>query len=575
MRLRYTLSFDIGGTFTDFVLCDEKEGTITVSKCPTTPADPSVGALAGLNELIRQEGLSLAETRMMVHSTTLVTNAIIERKGAKTGLLTTQGFRDVLELGREQFYDIYDLFAPFPAPLIPRYLRRGITERVTRDGTILIPLQPDEVLSTIAELQEAGVQSLAVALLHSYQNAGHEQRVAQLIREHFPTLFCSLSSEVAPLVGEYERTSTTVCDAYVKPLVHHYLQSLQRQLEGIGYGKSFYMMLSSGGTATVETAQNYPIRLLESGPAAGALAAKFYGNLIQREQLLSFDMGGTTAKTCLISGGEPYVARGMEVARVHRFKKGSGFPVMVPVIEMIEIGAGGGSIDWIDELGLLKVGPQSAGADPGPACYDKGGEEPTVTDANLLLGYLNPHYFLGGKMPLRREKALQAMQKLSAPLHISPTEVAQGIYDVVNENMAAAARIHIIERGHDPRRCTMIAFGGAGPAHACQVARILGVREVVIPMAAGNTSALGCLAAPLAFEQMASLPSQLEEADWEKVNRLFARLEEEGRKALREAGIDEETITCLYSADMRLTGQIHEIHIPLPPPPLSSASVPA
>lgn len=574
MATRYTLSFDIGGTFTDFVLCDETAGTITVYKCPTTPADPSEGALTGLQELIAQQGLALDEMRVMVHSTTLVTNALIERKGVKTGLLTTKGFRDILELGREQFYDIYDLFAPFPEPLIPRYLRCGIRERITRDGTVLQSPDQTEILTTIQQLCQEGVQSIAISLLHSYQNARHEEMVAQLLQEHFPAIFWSLSSSVAPLVGEYERTSTTVCDAYVKPLVHHYLQALQHKLESIGYRKNFYMMLSSGGTATVETAKLYPIRLLESGPAAGALAAKFYGNLIHREHLLSFDMGGTTAKACLVSGGEPFMARGMEVARVHRFKKGSGFPVMVPVIEMIEIGAGGGSIAWIDELGLLKVGPHSAGADPGPACYEKGGKEPTVTDANLLLGYLNPHYFLGGKVALNQERARQALQSLASALGLTDIEVAHGIYNVVNENMAAAARIHIIERGYDPRNCTMIAFGGAGPAHACRVAQILGIREVVIPMAAGNTSALGCLAAPLAFEQMASLPSQLRETDWEKVNHLFAHMENQGKAALREAEIDMSAIEFIRSADMRLTGQIHEIHIPLPSGPLSKDTVP-
>jgi N-methylhydantoinase A/oxoprolinase/acetone carboxylase beta subunit len=575
MAPAYAVGFDIGGTFTDFVRLDLETGAVSVYKSLTDAQDPARGVLQGLTAFMRHANWSLGQVDAAIHSTTLITNAILERKGATTALLTTKGFRDILAMGREQIYDIYDLFAQFPDPLVPRYLRHGISERITRDGTVLKPPDPAEVLDIVRHLCAQGTQSLAVVLLHSYRNPAHERLVRQLIGEAFPALTLSLSAETAPVVGEYERTTTTVVDAYVKPLAAAYLQRLATDLHALGYKRRLYLMLSGGGAATSETARQQPVRLLESGPAAGALAAAFYGRLADLEDLLSFDMGGTTAKACLLQHGRAAVVHQLEVARVHRFKKGSGLPVVIPVMDMIEIGAGGGSLAWIDELGLLKVGPQSAGASPGPACYGLGGQEPTVTDANLLLGYLNPDYFLGGRMALNVDAARQAIARVASVLGLAETQAAWGVYSVVNENMAAAARIHIIEKGKDPRRYAMVAFGGAGPAHASRVAHILGMRRVIIPLAAGVTSALGCLAAPLAFEFVRAFPGRLDDIDWRDVAALFAELEHSGHAVLQDAGVDPTAITMARAADMRLVGQIHEITVPLPTEPLTVRDLPA
>jgi N-methylhydantoinase A/oxoprolinase/acetone carboxylase beta subunit len=575
MAPAYAVGFDIGGTFTDFVRLDLETGAVSVYKSLTDAQDPARGVLQGLSTFMRQSNWSLGEVAAAIHSTTLITNAILEGKGATTALLTTKGFRDILAMGREQIYDIYDLFAQFPAPLVPRHLRHGITERMARDGTVLKAPDPAEVLAIVRHLWAQGVRSLAVVLLHSYRNPAHERAIRQLIDEAVPDLSLSLSAEIAPVVGEYERTATTVVDAYVKPLASAYLQRLASELRNLGYRRRLYLMLSGGGAATSDTAREQPVRLLESGPAAGALAAGFYGRLAGLEDLLSFDMGGTTAKACLLQRGCAAVVHQLEVARVHRFKKGSGLPVVIPVMDMIEIGAGGGSLAWIDALGLLKVGPQSAGASPGPACYGLGGGEPTVTDANLLLGYLNPDYFLGGRMALDCDAARQAITRVAEPLRLSETQAAWGIYSVVNENMAAAARIHIIEKGKDPRRSAMVAFGGAGPAHASRVARILGMQRVIIPLAAGVTSALGCLAAPLAFEFVRAFPGRLDDIDWRDVAALFAELEHSGRAVLQDAGVDPTAITMARAADMRLVGQIHEITVPLPLEPPTARDLPA
>lgn len=575
MAPAYALGFDIGGTFTDFVRLDLDTGAVSIYKSLTDADDPARGVLEGLGAFMRHADWSLTQVEAAIHSTTLIANAILERKGAQTALLTTKGFRDILAMGREQIYDIYDLFAQFPEPLIPRYLRHGLTERMTRDGIPLQAPDPAEVRDIVRQLYAQGVRSLAVVLLHSYRNPAHEHAVRQVVREAFPDLSLSLSAEIAPVVGEYERTATTAVDAYVKPLVAAYLTQLASNLRDMGYKRRLYLMLSGGGAATSETAREQPVRLLESGPAAGALAAGFYGQLAGLGELLSFDMGGTTAKACLLQRGHAAVVHQLEVARVHRFKKGSGLPVMIPVMDMIEIGAGGGSLAHIDELGLLKVGPQSAGASPGPACYSLGGQEPTVTDANLLLGYLDPDYFLGGRMALDVEAARRAVSRVATPLRLSETQAAWGIYSVVNENMAAAARIHIIEKGRDPRLYAMVAFGGAGPAHASRVARILGMRRVIIPLAAGVTAALGCLAAPLSFEFVRAFPGRLDELDWHEVAALFAALEQSGREVLRDAGVEPAAITLTRAADMRLVGQIHEITVPLPAETITADDVPA
>ncbi|MCU0494737.1 MAG: hydantoinase/oxoprolinase family protein, partial [Chloroflexaceae bacterium] len=402
---RYRLGFDIGGTFTDFVLCDAETGHLETYKTLTTPDDPTRAVLEGVQALLARVGADGSALDLVIHGTTLITNALIERKGAKTALITTGGHGDVLEIAREMRYDIYDLLLVNPEPLVPRPLRFELSERLDGQGRVVRPVDEAQLHQLAERLAQEQVEAVAICLLHAYRNPAHEQQVAAVLRERLPGLAISLSSEVAPEIREYERMSTTVANAYVQPLAGRYLLSLQTQLQRLGYRRDLYLMLSSGGITVAETAARFPIRLVESGPAAGALVACFFGRLIGQPDLVAFDMGGTTAKLCVITKGQPLMTSSFEIARVHRFKRGSGLPVRIPAIELIEIGAGGGSIASVNELGLLKVGPQSAGAAPGPACYGRGGTQPTVTDANLLLGYLRPDYFLGGRMPLDLKRA--------------------------------------------------------------------------------------------------------------------------------------------------------------------------
>ncbi|MCH7736488.1 MAG: hydantoinase/oxoprolinase family protein [Chloroflexi bacterium] len=569
----HTLSIDIGGTFTDFTLLDLASGQFTIHKLLTNTLEPDKTLIEGATELLARSGVGFSNLSVIIHSTTLVTNAIIERKGSRTALLTTLGFRDVLEMGREQIYHMYDLQARPAEPIVPRYLRREIKERTTRDGTVLHAPDLEEATGIVEDLVADGVESLAVSLLHSYRNPESEQALKSAIASRFPTLSISISSDVAPVINEFERTSTTVADCYVKPAVSRYLTQVEGHLSEAGYQGKLLVMHSAGGVMDSEKARQHPVRLIESGPAAGALAARFYGSLLDQNALISLDMGGTTAKTCVIDGGGLSLSNSIEVARVHRFLKGSGLPIVIPVVDLVEIGAGGGSIAWTDQMRLLKVGPRSAGADPGPACYGKGGEEPTVTDSDLALGYLDPDYFLGGRMKLDRKAGLRAIATLADAVGMEDHQVAAGIHEVVNENMAASARIHIIERNKDPRNYSMIAFGGAGPSHACGVARILGVKKVIVPLAAGVTSTVGCLAAPISFEEVRSLPGLLEDTDWAAVDRLFSEMEDSGAAMLREAGLPPESMELVRSADLRLVGQIHELNVTLPDWPLSGANV--
>jgi N-methylhydantoinase A len=576
MPSTYRLGVDIGGTFTDLVLVDETTGAARVGKFLTTPKDPAQGVEAGLARLLDEARVRAPAVRTLIHGTTLATNAIVERKGARTGLIATRGFSDALEIAREGRYDMYDLFIDPPPPLVPRRSRAEVTERLLADGSVLTPLDEGEARRAILDLLASGCEAVAVSLLHSYRNPIHEQRLAELLRQLAPGLSISLSSLVVPEIREYERTSTTVANAYVMPLMARYLEDLERKLADLGIGGRLFVMLSGGGIATPETAKQFPIRLVESGPAAGALAAARAARLAGEPRLLSFDMGGTTAKACVIDDGEPLVAREFEVARADRFKKGSGLPLRVPAIELIEVGAGGGSIARVDRMGLLKVGPESAGADPGPACYGLGGKEPTVTDADLLLGYLDPEFFLGGRMRLLREAALRAIQeRVAQPLGLDPIQAAWGIHRVVNENMAAAARIHGIERGKDLRAYPLFAFGGAGPVHCWQVAQILKVPGVLIPFGAGAISAFGLLTAPLAFDFVRTSPQRLDQADWEHVNGLYAEMEAEGLAILSASGISREQVTLKRSAEMRYEGQGHEVSVTVPLERLSPESLPA
>ena len=563
--MRWRIGFDIGGTFTDFILYDGAENTVRLHKRLTTPHDPSEAALIGLEELTAMAGISLAQVGEIVHGTTLVTNAVIERKGARLGLITTRGFRDILEMGTEQRYDIYDLFLGFPEPFVPRDLRLEVDERMDRDGRVVTALDEAAVRRQASQLARAGCEAIAVCFLNSYRNPAHEQAAGRIVREALPGLTVSLSSEVVAEIWEYQRFVTTSANAYVQPLMDSYLKRLERELAARGFRGALRLMHSAGGLVSPDTARAFPIRLLESGPAGGGLATALFGALAGHKDVISFDMGGTTAKACMIEDGRAEIAPMIEAGRVHRFSKGSGLPIKAPVIDMIEIGAGGGSIAAIDEVGLLKVGPHSAGSDPGPACYGMGGTKPTVTDANLVLGYYDPAFFLGGRMKLDARAAADAVASVAAPLGLSVEEAAWGIHKVVVESMAAAARVHLVEKGKDPRRYAMVGFGGAGPAHAADVARVLGVREVIIPPASGAASALGFLAAPLSFDMVRSLPVEFSEGfDAAAVNTLLAELETEGRKHLTAAGVAPSAITVERSADMRLVGQMHDIAVPLP-----------
>jgi 5-oxoprolinase (ATP-hydrolysing)/N-methylhydantoinase A len=576
MDQRYRIGFDIGGTFTDFVLLDAEREDIRLHKRLTTPEDPSRCAIEGLRAIVNEAGITLAEVGELIHGTTLVTNALIERKGAKLGLITTQGFRDVLEMGTEQRYDIYDLFLKFPEPLVPRRRRYEVPERMDRDGRVVTGFDEDAMRAAIQALDDQEVEAIAICFLHSYRNPTHEKRAAQIVREIAPELSVSISSDVVAELSEYQRTVTTCANAYVLPLVDRYVSHLEAEVASLGFRGQLRLIHSAGGTLSPAAARAYPIRLLESGPAGGALATAIFGRRASKSSVISFDMGGTTAKACLIEDGKAAIAPAVEAARTHRFKKGSGLPIKAPVVEMIEIGAGGGSIAWIDEVGLLRVGPMSAGADPGPACYGNGGLRPTVTDANVALGYYDPDFFLGGAMRLDAAAARQAIATVAAPLKLDLIETAWGIFKIVVESMADATRVHLAEKGKDPRNYAMVGFGGAGPAHACEVARSLGVKEVIIPPASGAASAIGFLAAPLSFEFVRSRPVTLS-GQWnpEPINAVLAELEEEGARMLREAGASASTVRIERAADMRLAGQIHEITVKLPDGKITRESEPA
>ena len=566
------IGVDIGGTFTDLLMFDETSGAFTIGKTLTTPSEPAAGVRTGLIEILTLGAQSSAAVGQIVHGTTLVTNALIERKGARTALITTAGFRDAVEIGREHRYDLYDLFLELPAPLVPRRLRLEMNERIYSDGSIHLPLDLQELDVLIDRLVDEGIEAVAVAFLHSYQNPVHERAAGERIRERAPQLIVSLSSDVVPEIREYERVSTTIANVYVRPLVEHYLGELVDSLGEMEIDGSFFIMLSSGGICTVETAARYPIRLIESGPAAGALAAAHYGRLTNRPSLLSFDMGGTTAKCCMIDNGKPSLSSEFEVSRVYRFKKGSGLPVKVPVIELIEIGAGGGSIARVDNLGLLKVGPDSSGADPGPASYGRGGMLPTVTDADLLLGYLDPSFFLGGTMSLDTPAAELAVGRLGEKLGLGTIATAWGIHQVVNEQMAGAARMHAVEQGKDPREYPVFGFGGAGPVHAYRVAEILKSPELIIPLGAGVTSTVGFLVAPLAFDFVRSYVGELASLDWAEVNGRFAEMEAEGRAILTGAGATADEIAISRTAELRYVGQGHQVTIEVPLEPLGANS---
>lgn len=558
------IGVDIGGTFTDIVLIDENSGALFSAKVLTTPEQPARAVLTAVDQVLEQAGAKPSAVRTIVHGTTLATNAIIERKGARTALLTTKGFRDVLETGTELRYDLHDLFIAFPEPLVPRARRIGISERTHFDGRIVSAADEAEIGEALRALAADGVEAVAVCFLHSYANPANEDVVAEVAARVTPELLISRSSRVLPEIGEYGRVSTTAANAYVQPLMARYLAELAGALEERGVQGAFYVMSSSGGTLSLDLAQQYPVRLVESGPAAGVSIAAHFARELDIPDLLAFDMGGTTAKISLINGGEPTRTTELEVARVSRFQKGSGLLLKAPAVDLIEIGAGGGSIANVNDLGLLNVGPESASSVPGPACYGRGGTSPTVTDADLLLGYLNADYFLGGKMKLHPQDARSAVDAgVGKGLGVDTTRAALSIYEVVNDNMANAASVYAAEQGIDLRGFSMVAFGGAAPAHVCDVARRLGIKEVRIPAVAGVLSALGCLTSPVSFDFVFGYMRELKEVDWEIVGERFAALEKEGRDYLAQAGITEGVVV-RCSADMRYLSQRYEVNVPLP-----------
>ncbi len=556
---------DIGGTFTDLILVDDDTGSFRVAKALTTPDDPSRAVEEVLTSAAAAAGVSVSAIDQVIHGTTLVTNAIIERKGAMTVLLATAGFRDAIEIGREARFELYDIDLELPEPLVPRYLRFDVPERTLSDGTTLRELDVAYVERLAAELAEAGVEAVAIAFLHSYLNPAAERAAREAIARVAPALRVSISSEVVAELREYERTSTTIANVYVQGRTEEYLRGLQARLARLGFTGAFRLMLSAGGIATPETAMRFPVRLLESGPAAGALAAAHHGTAAGIDDLLSFDMGGTTAKFAVIVDGAPLTAGEFEVDRRYRFKRGSGLPVKVEVIEMIEIGSGGGSIARIDSLGLLRVGPDSAGAAPGPVAYGLGGSEPTVTDADLVLGYLDPDWFLGGRMALDLAAAREAIRtRIAEPLGLSTEAAAWGIHQAVNESMANAARVHVLERGRDPRGLPVLVFGGAGPVHGHRVAKALGAPAMIAPLGAGVLSTVGFLVAPLAFDFVRSWPAALAGLDWTRARALLAEMEAEGAAVLATSGVPAAETTHVREADMRYAGQGHEIRVPWP-----------
>ena len=559
---RYSIGVDIGGTFTDLVMFDEVTGRLHNEKVLTTPKDPSVGVLEGIERILAANGASAAEVCHVIHGTTLVANAVIERRGSRIALVATRGFADLIEIGTEWRYDIYDLSMQVPEPLVPRRLRFEVAERLGPDGAVLQALDEHEAVALAHRIAQSGVAAVAICLLHSFRNPQHERRLREILRREAPDVVVCISSDVMPEIGEYERTSTTVCNAYVLPVFEKYLKRLTEGLRGHGVTKDLYLMLSDGGTVHESTAAAYPVRLVQSGPAGGVQAIIAIGAAAGERNLLCFDMGGTTAKACLVDDGRPLRTTEFEVARVYRFKKGSGLPLRVPVIEMIEIGAGGGSISRVDHLGLVQVGPESSSADPGPACYGRGGLDPTVTDADLVLGYLSPDNFLGGDMPLDVAASERALQLgIAAPLGLSVLEAAWAIHETVNENMAQAASMHALEKARRITDYVMVPIGGAGPVHACNIAMKLGLSRVLCPLGAGVASAQGFLVAPVSFTLVRGGVVALDELDWPMLHSQLDEMRQACMTQLEATGATEGRTS--YVAAMRYVGQGYDVDVTL------------
>ena len=556
------LAVDIGGTFTDLAL--DVGGRMFTHKLLTTTQAPEEGVMAGVREVLPRAGITARDLDFIVHGTTLATNTVIERSGARTALIVTDGFRDAVEMGYEYRFDQYDINIDKPVPLVPRYLRLTVRERSSAQGEVLLALDESDVRALIPVLRQHGIESVAITLLHSYANPEHEQRIGEILRAEMPDLWLTLSSDVCPEIREYERMSTASANAYVQPMIASYLADLDARLRAEGAQCLLFMMTSGGGLTTVETARRHPIRLVESGPAGGAILAGRIALECGLDQVLSYDMGGTTAKICLIDDGRPQTSRTFEVDRQYRFTKGSGLPLRIPVIEMVEIGAGGGSIAQIDNLGRIQVGPGSAGAEPGPACYGQGGEMATVTDADVALGRIAPEGFAGGSVQLSPNLAARALDRaIAQKLNLDGPLAAFAVSEMVEENMSNAARVHAVELGKELAARTLIAFGGAAPLHACRIAEKLGMDRVIIPQGAGVGSAIGFLAAPVSYEVVRSRYTKLAEFEAEGLNQMYAAMQAEAH-GIVVAGAPDAELEERRIAYMRYIGQGHEIVVQVP-----------
>ena len=559
---RCRIAVDIGGTFTDVAL--ETQTNQYTAKTLTTKPKPEEGVVSGVLDVLEQSKIDAAEVESLIYGTTLATNLLIERAGSPVALLTTKGFRDSIEMRNENRFEQYDVNIELPTPLVPRAMRYGITERITATGDVLFPLDEKQVRLCVPKLANAGVRSIAVGFLHSYRNSAHEERVREILLEEAPNMEVTLSSEVSPEMREFERISTACANAYVQPLMSRHLRALNELLRDVGLTCPLFLMLSGGGITTLDTAVRFPVRLVESGPAGGAIFSSHIATELGLDNVLSYDMGGTTAKVCLIDEGQPQTARTFEVAREYRFLKGSGIPLRIPVIEMVEIGAGGGSIAGVDSMRRISVGPESAGSNPGPVCYGLGGQLPTVTDADVTLGRIDPNNFAGGSMQLDSASAADAlMRSVGNSLDFTVEHAALGVSEIVDENMANAARVHAIESGKNVDARTLIAFGGAAPIHVSRLAEKLRVDRVVIPPGAGVGSALGFLRAPVAYEVIRSHYQQLSSLNVNETNRLLEEMREEAT-AVVEAGAPGQQLAQTQTAFMRYLGQGHEVGVEIP-----------
>lgn len=574
LGIGFQLGIDIGGTFTDCVLIDPSRALAWSTKVLTSKS-PEVAALEGAKRVLEQGGISFSDVSTVVHGTTLASNTVVQRRGATVGFITTAGFEDTLAIGREARHESYDMNVPLAEPLVPRSRCRGVPERVLVDGTEFTALDVERLRRLVWDLRSAhAVDALAICFLHSFRNPDHELEAREVVRDELgPEFPVSVSSEVCPEIREYERATTTALNAYLQPVVSKYLRTLESALGDLGYCGRLYVMLSAGGVTTAGTAAQFPARLLESGPAAGALAAGYVANVMGGTTTVAMDVGGTTAKACVVESGRPARATSFEVARADRNRKGSGLVVQLPSVDLIEIGAGGGSIGWVDVLGSLRLGPQSAESSPGPACYGIGGTEATVTDANLALGYVDPEFFAGGRIKLDKCEAVKALGRLGGKLQLTADDCAVAIRTLADEAMADAVRVHLAEHGLSGDRVVLLASGGGGPLHSVSVAHKLGIAKVIVPQNTGVLSAIGLLVTPISFELARSDPRRVSpNSDWEQIESEVAALETTGRNLVLASGAAENKVTTERAADLRWMGQTHSLTVSLPPGPYDKSS---